>query len=544
MNKVKFAFLSIVGIMTIINNAFAAGTPAGTVVSSRSKVVYTTASGAVSDTLFSNTVSFTVAQIAAVNRTPAANSSTTSSDSVNVDYALTITNSGNGADNFNLTKNSSKGFTVTFYHDANGNGILEAGEIAAGAITATGSLLEDSSYKIMVRIFVPHNPSLNGQSDSTTVTATSVFDNTKTASSTFITTVNTVNFSNIGSGLTVNNANPSAGQNVTYTFTFTNNGAVPATGVSISDILSGMTYVSSTTTAGTVNSAGNPVLFNIGTINPGGSVTVTITLAIPSGASMGMVYNNTMNVTYTAGSNTFTSSSNTRSVTVGATHGVAINPVSIASTHEPEDSIKYYFTLKNTGNVKDVLLMSYGSSQSLTWKFYKDVNNNGIYDINDSQLAVTDSVNFSDSLHVIAIAITPAVGTDLTQDVTTFTVTSKGDNTKVQNSVATTTIDIAVISLAKVVAPIGNEPPGTQMTYTVNYTNTGHGKAYNFKIIDGAPDSTTYVPNSTTLNGTAMTDAADADAVTVTNGGKTITVIIGTVPASGTGIVAFKITVN
>ena len=544
MKNFRLALLSIISFTVLINNAFAAGTPAGTVVSSRSKVVYTTASGVVSDTLYSNTVSFTVAQIAAVNRTPATNSATTSSDSVNVDYALTITNSGNGTDNFNLTKISSKGFSVTFYHDANGDGILEAGEIAAGAITSTGSLPEDSTYKIHGQDFCPHNPSLNGQSDTTTVTATSVFDNTKTANSTFITTVNTVNFSNIGSGLTVNNASPSAGQNVMYTFTFTNNGAVPATGVSISDILTGLTYVSSTTTSGTVNSSGNPVLFNVGTINPGGSVTVTITLAVPSGASMGTMYNNTMNVTYTAGSNTFTSSSNTRSVTVGATHGVAISPASIASTHESEDSIKYYFTLKNTGNVKDVLLMSYGSSQSLTWKFYKDVNNNGIYDINDTQLAVTDSVNFSDSLHVIAIAITPVVGTDLTQDVTTFTVTSKGDNTKFQSSIATTTIDIAVISLTKVVAPIGNEPPGTQMTYTVVYNNTGHGHAYNFKIIDGAPDSTTYVPNSTTLNGVAMTDAADADAVTVTNGGKTITVTIGTVPASATGTVAFKITVN
>ena len=64
---------------------------------------------------------------------------------------------------------------------------------------------------------------------------------------------------------------------------------------------------------------------------------------------------------------------------------------------------------------------------------------------------------------MIAIAITPVVGTDLTQDVTTFTVTSKRNNTKFQSSIATTTIDIAVISLTKVVAPIGNEPPGTQM---------------------------------------------------------------------------------
>lgn len=483
-----------IGTVTLVENAFAMGTPAGTVVSSRSKVVYTTASGATSDTLYSNTVSFTVAQIAAVNRTPATNATTTSSDSVNVDYALTITNSGNGTDHFNVTTNSTKGWTVTCYYDANGDGILEPSEVSAGAITATPSLLEDAAYKIMVRIFVPHNASLNGQSDTTTVTATSAFDNTKTTSSVFVTTVNTVNFSNISSGLSVNNASPNAGQNVTYTFTLTNNGSVPATGVSFSDALSGLTYVSSTTTEGTINSSGNPVLFNVGTIAAGASVTVTLTLNVPSGATLGTVYNNAMNVTYTAGSNTFTSTSNGRSVTVGVTRGVSISPTSIASTHEPEDSIRYYFTLKNTGNAKDVLLMSYSSSLSLTWKFYKDVNNNGIYDAGDTQLAVTDSVNFSDSLHVIAIAITPVVGTDQTQDVTTFTVTSKGDNTKFQSSIATTTINIAVISLSKVVAPLGNEPPGTQMTYTVNYANNGHGKAYNFKIVDGAPDSTTYIP--------------------------------------------------
>ena len=170
--------------------------------------------------------------------------------------------------------------------------------------------------------------------------------------------MNTVNFSNIGSGLTVNNASPNAGQNVTYTFTFTNNGSVPATGVIISDLLSGFTYVSSTTTQGSINSSGNPVRDSVGTIAPGGTVTMTITLNVPSGATLGTVYNNQMNVTYTVGSDTFTSSSNGRSVTVGVTRGVAISPTSAASTHEPEDSIKYYFTLKNTGNAKDLLLMS------------------------------------------------------------------------------------------------------------------------------------------------------------------------------------------
>jgi uncharacterized repeat protein (TIGR01451 family) len=538
MKNIWRVLLSIIGVAAIINNAFAMGTPAGAVVSSRSKVVYTTASGATSDTLYSNTVSFTVAQIAAVNIAPPTGASTTSGDSVNVDYALTITNSGNGSDGFNLTAVSSKGWTVTLYHDANGNGVLDPGEISAGAITATGSLAEDATYKIMVRIFVPHNPSLNGQSDTTTVTATSAFNNSKTSNSLLTTTVNTVNFSNIGTGLTVNNAGPSAGQNVTYTFTLTNNGAVAAAGVSFSDLLSGLTYVSSTTTEGTVNSTGNPVLFNVGTIAAGASVTVTITLAVPSGATMGTVYNNAMNVTYTAGSNTFTSSSNGRSVTVGVTRGVAITPTSAASTHEPEDSIKYYFTLKNTGNKKDVLLMSFGSSLSLPWKFYKDVNNNGIYQSNDTQLASTDSVNFSDSLHVFAIAITPVVATDQQTDVTSFTVTSAGDNTKFQSSVATTTINIAVISLTKAVAPLGNQPPGIQMTYTVNYSNTGHGHAYNFVIKDFAPDSTTYVPGSITLNGSSVSDAVGL------KNGKWIVVQVGTVAGGASGNMQFKITIN
>ncbi len=78
--------------------SFAVGTPAGSVIQSRSKVVYSTASGATSDTVYSNYVNFTVAQVAGVNITPSTNASTTSSDSVYASYPLTITNSGNGAD--------------------------------------------------------------------------------------------------------------------------------------------------------------------------------------------------------------------------------------------------------------------------------------------------------------------------------------------------------------------------------------------------------------------------------------------------------------
>jgi uncharacterized repeat protein (TIGR01451 family) len=528
--------------------AHAAGTPAGTVISSRAKATFTTLSGGTLDSTFSNTVSITVAQVAAVNVTPTTNSITTSSDSVDVDYALAITNSGNGADIFNLTKNSTKGWTVSMYHDANANGVLDAAEISAGAITATSSVLADSTYKIMVRIFVPRDQSLNNQSDVTTVTATSQFDNAKTANSVLTTTVHTVNFSNIGTGLSVDNASPNAGQNVVYTFTLTNNGAVSATGVSFSDLLSGFTFVSATTTQGTINSSGNPILWNLGTINSGGSVTVTITVNVPGGASVGTTFNNAMDVTYSVGGNTFTSSSNNRSVTVGVTYGVSISPSSYATAKEPDDSVSYYLTVRNTGNFKDVIELSAASSQPLSWTFIRDVNNNHILDGGDAPLINTnayggvdvDSVAAGDSVHVFGFAILPIVQFDQTQDATTFTATSAASTTKFHNSIATTTTNIPVVDVAISVSPLPNlhQPPGAELTYTISYLNKGHADIdTSFAVTARIPDSTRIVLGSVKLGASSVPDSA-----VVKNG--SVIVKTGALKESTSGTVEFKVKIN
>ena len=552
MNTVK-SFLVVVAFLVLSASiALAAGTPAGTVISSRAKATYTTLSGGTLDSTFSNTVSITVAQVAAVNVTPPTGAVTTSTDSVNVDYALSIVNSGNGKDKFNLTKASSKGWTVSFYKDANGNGILDAAELLAGTITATDSVKADSSFKIITRIFVPRNPALNNQSDVTTVTATSLFDNTKTANSALTTTVHTANFSNIGTGFSIDNASPSAGQNVTYTFSITNNGAVAATGVTFTDFISSPPFTFVSATSGGIL-GGSTVTWNVGTVNPLQTVTVTVTLLVQGGTANGTILNNAMNVTYTVGGNTFIETSNTPPAAVGVTRGVSISPLSLSAAKEPDDTVKYYLTLKNTGNTKDILEMSYSSSLSYTWTFYKDANNNGIFEGpgTDTPLSNTpgspagvdvDSVALGDSVHIFALLVVPVAGADQTQDVTTITVKSAGDASKFQSSTATTTIDMAVIAVSKSVVPLGTQPPGQQMTYTITYHNTGHGSAYNFKVIDSAPDSTTYVPGTVLLNGVGKTDASDADEVTVN--GKNITVNIGTLAPGATGTVAFKITIN
>lgn len=551
--KLKIGLALVATALFWTETAFAVGTPAGTVIQTQSKVIYTTSSGAQSDTVYSNTVSFTVAQVAAVNMTPASNSSTTASDSVYAAYPLTVTNSGNGTDKFDLSSTSSKSWTSLFYYDANGDGVLQAGEITTGAIVQTPNIAADSTYKIMVRIFVPRGGSLNGQIDTTVVTAKSVFDAAKTNTAQIRTTVNTVNLPNIGTALTISPTNPSPGDNVTYTLTLTNTGSVPATSVLFTDLINTtqFTYVSNTTTQGTFSNAAPPATWTVGTINPGGSVTVTITLNVNS-LPNGTVLQNTINVTYTVGPNTFTITSNNPYGAVGVVRGVQIAPTSLSASKEAEDTLAYAMTVKNNGNSKDVLEMSYSSTKSYTWVFYKDVNANGILDAGDTPLTDhagtttgvdVDSVASTDSVKILARLIVPKETVDLVQDVTTFTVKSDADPSKFQSAIATTTINVPVLSIVRSVTPSGNQPPGQEMTFQVTYQNTGHGKAYNVKITETEPDSMSYVDNSVTIDGNAKTDGADADEVTVTtvSGKKIITINLGTINAlSSLGTIIYR----
>ncbi|MFA6456613.1 MAG: hypothetical protein WCW40_07315 [Bacteroidota bacterium] len=555
-SRISILFLGVL-CTVVTQDALAVGTPAGTVIQTRSRVTYTSASGAAVDTAYSDYVNFTVAQVAAVNITPATNAVTTESDSVYVAYALTITNSGNGPDQYTLSSTSTKGWTRAMYFDANGDGTLQPAEISAGAITQTASVEADASYMFFVRVFAPRDPSLDGQTDTTVVTAASVFDNTKSNSAQARTTVHTANFTNITSGLTVTPSNPSPGDNVVYTITITNSGNGAATGLSFSDHFDPLlfTFVSGSTTQGEVNTAGNPVIWNAGTLNPGSSVTVSITLKVNSGLTLGTVLNNTIDVTYSVGGSTFTVTTNNPPAAIGVIRGVEISPLSVSAAAEPEDTLVYPFIIKNSGNTSDVLELEYASSNSYLWTFYKDVNQNDSLDAGDTQLVNTngssgvdvDSVAALDSVQILARLVVPAVPSDQFQEVTSFTVRSAVDAAKAQTATGTTTFNVAGIVLVRSVAPEGNQPPETEMTFTVSYQNTGHGTAYNVTVTETEADSMTYSPNSVSVNGVAKTDAADGDEVTVTtvSGRKIITILLGTLNGqTPAGIITYKATIN
>ncbi|MFZ4621888.1 MAG: DUF11 domain-containing protein, partial [Bacteroidota bacterium] len=84
--------------------------------------------------------------------------------------------------------------------------------------------------------------------------------------------------------------------------------------------------------------------------------------------------------------------------------------------------------------------------------------------------------------------------------------------------------------------------PGDTITYTINYSNTGTTPAALVTVSDAQPANTTYVPNSTTINNVAKTDASDADEVTLS--GTTIQLNIGIVNPGVSGTVKMRVRVN
>lgn len=525
--------------------AYAAGTPAGTVISSRATGIYTTLAGSRVDTVYSAYVSFVVKQVAVINIVPSSLAKI-SADGVTVDYALAVTNSGNGTDKFTLSAASSREWLVSVFRDINGNGILDAADSIAGVIAATDSIKADSAFKVIVRVGVPNDESLNGLSDSTIFTAVSQYNAFSSGHATLKTSVQTA-LINAGSALSVDNNAPAPPGPITYTLTLTNSGASIASNVVVIDNLDArLSYVAST--GGGVNIASDSVRWTVPSITAGGSVTLTVTVNVQTHLVPGTVIANAMSISYNDGGLHRNKNTNTVNIGVGNIFSVSISPDSSISSKEPTDSAEYYLTVKNGGNMKDVIELSAASSQPLTWTFFKDVNNNRLLDAGDAALTNTngkagvdvDSVAAYDSVHVFAVAVMPSVSVDQTKDITTFTATSSGDGTKTSKAVATTTTNIPVVNLAISVSPPPSQPqpPGAVLTYTISYSNTGHADIdTSYAVGAKVPTSTSYVLGSAKLGTLSVPDSTSLQ-----NG--TVSIKTGGLKQSVSGTVQFKVKIN
>jgi uncharacterized repeat protein (TIGR01451 family) len=109
-------------------------------------------------------------------------------------------------------------------------------------------------------------------------------------------------------------------------------------------------------------------------------------------------------------------------------------------------------------------------------------------------------------------------------------------------------IQVSAVKSQAVLDPFGGtEPiPGAAITYQVVVTASGTGAAVGAALRDAIPAETTYVAGSLSLNGTALSDAADLDAgAFTTTPAPGVTVALGDLTAAaGPQTIVFQVTIN
>jgi uncharacterized repeat protein (TIGR01451 family) len=533
---------------------FAAGTPAGTVITNQAFGGYSDANGNViadvdnpATRVESDEVSTTVAQAFGVDI-----ESTQSSDlprNQSVTYALTVENTGNGTDTFDLSQiTTGSGGTATIYEDTDGDGVYDAGE---PVVTETSELDADSTYYCVV--VVADADGAQGEQYVTTVTATSQGSGAATDNSVLTTTVQ--------AALMTASLSPDAiakdpGDVITYTVTFGNSNATDsetAYGVSVSlPVPANTTWLGNVTLNSSPTGTGEGVAVTVGNVAVGGSGTITYQVTVNSPLAAGTTIDNQITLDYNdSASKPYTqvvavaNNTNGRRVTVNELNGFTTDIAPAALSGDPGDVVRYLVTVNNTGNGSDSFeLSTVSSSEGWTWTFYIDANDNGVFDAGvDVTATNTGSIASGGSQGLWAVATIPAGTADATQDVSVFRATSD-DNAATSDETGTTTVTAPVLSLDKEVAPAGAQVPGTTLTYTVTIANSGTGNATSVIIKDAIPANTTYVDNSMLIDADTQTDASDSPTDESECDGTTAVFGVGALAAGGSTTVSFQVTID
>jgi uncharacterized repeat protein (TIGR01451 family) len=242
LTRKRAALVAALTILAAAPQAFAVGTPAGTVISNQATVNYTDTNGNPLSAL-SNIVTTTVSQVATVSVTP--NNSSNAVPGNVLFYAHIVKNLGNGPDTIDMTAVSGGGFATALFFDNNANGIFDAGDTPmtdtdADGVPDTGSLAANAQKNILARITIPVGTA--PQVDVMTVTGTSSFNVAVSSQSTDTTTILAPNVTATKSVLPAGNQPP--GTTLTYTLVVNNAGSANALTVKLTDpIPANTTYV-------------------------------------------------------------------------------------------------------------------------------------------------------------------------------------------------------------------------------------------------------------------------------------------------------------
>jgi large repetitive protein len=277
------------------------------------------------------------------------NNSATASTTVSASTDVSITKTANSA----LTPGSNISYTVTVTNNgpSTATGVSVADTTPSGLTFVSNSGGCTTAYPCAIGTLAPGASSVITSTYSTSPTLTGTVTNTATVSSTTsdptpgnnsASSVVTAGAASTDLGITKTGAaSASAGNNITYTVTVTNNGPSTATGVSVADTTpANLTFVSNSGDCTTAYPCA------LGTLAPGGSAVISSTYTI-NPAFTGSI-TNTATVSATTADPTPGNNSASASTTVGASANLSITKTGAASA-APNADLTYTITVNNAG---------------------------------------------------------------------------------------------------------------------------------------------------------------------------------------------------
>ena len=550
--------------------AHAAPPPAGTSISNQASATYSDASG-VTRTVTSNVVQTTVQQIASL--TLASNGAQNATPGSVVYYPHTLTNTGNGTDSFNLTTSNTGGFTMASVQIFADNG---SGSPTGPAITSTGALAAGGLFKYIVVGTLPGTAAA-AQTNTITVSGTSVFDNTKTQSNTDVTTATTNAVVTLTKSASVSSG--SAGTAITYTLTYTNTGNSTATAVAITDVLpAGLNYTAgsarwSATGATALSDSGGSsgtapntltsgytlgtktLLITLNQVTAGQSGTISLGATVAAGTAPGTL-NNTATTSYNNGAATVTGGSNTVPFTVLQTASVTLTGTTVPGPAAPGSTVSFANTVTNTGNGSDsfnITLSAGNFPAGTTFQLFKSDGVTPLVDTNSDGTVDTGPLAANATYNVILKATLPPNATNTGAPyIVTKTATSVFDSTKSAatndqlTAITNASVDVTNnLPTAAGVPGAGVFANGEGAAQVTNTLNPGASTVFTVVANNTGPSPDSYNLGASTVNtfasvalpaGWTVSFRADGGAANCSTTGATIT-NTGSVAAGGRAVV-------
>lgn len=413
-------------VLLLASDVRAQAPAAGTSIGNQATATYTDGSGT-TRSVTSNVVSTLVQQVASLTLTQDNTKYSTAGGLVY--FPHTLTNTGNGADNFNLAlaQSGADNFnlgSLAIYPDANGDGLPDPGTTA---ITTTGNVAAGGIFQFVI-VGTATGPTGNAQ---ITVTATSAFDAGQSAANT-----DTAIITN-GAVIPVNKSvsAPSGGAGTgpyTYTLSYTNTGNDTAVNLTLTDLIpAGLTYATgsgrwsvSGATALTDAAGGDPagITYDFGITTPntvtaviasvpaGASGTVTFQFNVAAATAAGTVYN-TANVAYDDGSGTVVNGTSNQ-VPFEVQVAAAVDIVGDSVATAPQGStVVFNNPVTNNGNRTDTFDITIGTSNyppGTSFVLFQSDGQTPLLDTNSSGIPDTGPLAPGAAYTVVVKAILPA----------------------------------------------------------------------------------------------------------------------------------------